>query len=100
MRYLTLAAHYTQSALRDDFVGTVVPEEVGLSECLGDRIRDWNDRYRAVIPLGEAERRSSPTSSLIETLDEEGLELVSAIVAELVDVKVRYFSEGHLRFVP
>ena len=51
MRYVTLAAHYTQSALRDDSAGTVVPEEVGLSEDLGDRIRDWNVRYRTVMPL-------------------------------------------------
>ncbi|MGH9189653.1 MAG: hypothetical protein ACRD0Q_06430 [Acidimicrobiales bacterium] len=78
----------------------MVPEEVGLTEGLGDRIRDWNDKYRAVIPLDEAERRSSPTLELIEALDEEGLQLVGAIQAELSDAKVRYFSEGHLRYVP
>jgi hypothetical protein len=100
MRYLTLAADYTQSALRDDFAGTVVPEEAGLTESLGDRIRDWNDRYRAVIPLDEAERGSSPTAELIEALDEEGLQLVRSIEAELYDAKVQYFSEGHLRYVP
>ncbi len=100
MRYLTLAADYTQSALRDDFAGTMVPEEIGLSEGLGDRIRDWNNRYRSVIPLEEAARKSTPTAELIESLDEEGLELIGAIQAELPDVKVRYFSEGHLRYVP
>ncbi len=100
MRYLTLSADYTQSALRDDFVGTVVPEEVGLTESLGDRIRDWNRRYKAIIPLDEAERGSSPTAELIEALDEEGLLLVRAIEAEVSDAKVRYFSEGRLRYVP
>lgn len=99
MRYLTLAAEYTQSALRDDFVGTVVPEEVGLAESLGDRIRDWNERYRAVIPLDAGQRRLSPTAELIEALDEEGLGLVDALRAELPDAKVRYYSEGHLRYV-
>lgn len=44
MRYLTLAADYTQAALCDDFSGAVAPEEVGLTESLGDRIRDWNRR--------------------------------------------------------
>lgn len=100
MRYLTLAADYTQSALRDDFVGTVVPEEVGLTESLGGRIRDWNGRYKAIIPLDETERESSPTAELIDALDEEGLLLVNAIEAELSDSKVRYFSEGRLRYVP
>lgn len=100
MRYLTLAADYMQSALRDDFVGTVVPEEVGLTESLGSRIRDWNGRYKAIIPLDGAERESSPTTELIDALDEEGLLLVNAIEAELSDSKVRYFSEGRLRYVP
>lgn len=31
MRYLVLAAEYTQSALRDEYVGHVTPEEIGLS---------------------------------------------------------------------
>lgn len=100
MRYLTLAADYTQSALRDDFVGTVVPEEVGLTEGLGDRIREWNGKYKAIIPLDEAERGSGPTAELIKELDEEGLLLVDAIEAELSDTKVRYFSEGRLRYIP
>ncbi|MDZ7679297.1 MAG: hypothetical protein U5K29_12190 [Acidimicrobiales bacterium] len=100
MRYLTLAADYTQSALRDDFVGTVVPEEVGLTENLGDRIRDWNARYKAIIPLDEAERGSSPTAELIDALDTEGLLLARAIEAQMSDAKVRYFSEGRLRYVP
>ncbi len=56
MRYLVLAAEYTQSALRDEQVGHVVPEEVGLPWELGDRIRDWNERYRGIIPLGPDKR--------------------------------------------
>lgn len=100
MRYLTLAAEYTQSALRDDFGGTLVPEEAGLSEDLGERIRDWSNRYKDVMPLDEDQRRASPASELIETLDEEGLRLVGAIRAELPDAKVRYFSEGRGRYVP
>ncbi len=30
MRHLTLAAEYTQSALRDDYLGPMMPEEIGL----------------------------------------------------------------------
>jgi hypothetical protein len=99
MRYLTLAADYTQSALRDDFLGSMVPEEVGLSEELGTRIRGWNDRYRVVIPLSEEARGSRETRELIEALDGEGVALVAEIEAQLEDVKVRYFSEGELRYL-
>jgi len=100
MRYLTLAADYTQSALRDDYIGTVVPEEVGLPGDLGDRIRDWNARYRAVIPLDESQRAQRLVAELIEALDDEGISLVNDIAEALSEVKVRYFSEGHLRYAP
>ncbi|HVE95051.1 MAG TPA: hypothetical protein VNB24_09035 [Acidimicrobiales bacterium] len=100
MRYLTLAADYTQSALRDDLLGTVVPEEVGLSEALGDSIRDWSARYRAIIPLDEGERAQSPAAELIRSLDEEGLSLATQIAAAHPAFKVRYYSEGLLRYVP
>jgi hypothetical protein len=98
MRYLTLMADYTQSGLRDDHVGAVVPEEVGLSGDLGDRIRAWNERYRAVIPLDEMARTERQAAELIEELDRLGLSLVEEI-AEYPEIKVRYFSEGHLRYV-
>jgi hypothetical protein len=100
LRYLTLAADYTQSALRDDFIGSVVPEEVGISDTLSARIRAWNTRYRAVIPLHETQRVQSPTTELIDALDEEGRFLAKEIAAESPEFKVRYFSEGRLRYDP
>ena len=99
MRYLTLAANYTESPLRDDFIGSLVPEEAGLSWELGDRLRDWNDRYRAVIPLGPDERSSGEVAQLISELDAEGLSLGAEVVDALEDAKVRYYSEGHLRYL-
>ena len=99
MRYLTLMADYTESAVRDDFAGALVPEEVGLSYELGDRIRDWNVRYRAIIPLSPPQRREKQVAKLIDTLDEEGLALVQQIETERPDFKVRYYSEGHLRYL-
>lgn len=100
MRYLTLSADYMMSALRDDFIGHVVPGEVGLSDLLGDRIRRWNERYRAVIPLDENQRAEGPVVALIEALDKEGLSLAQDIAAEHSECKVRYYSEGRLRYLP
>lgn len=99
MRYLTLAADYTQSALRDDYLGTVVPEEIGIADSLAEKIRDWNKRYRSIIPLDQSARSETPVAERIGLLDEEGLRLVAEIEEQLGEVKVRYFSEGHLRYV-
>lgn len=99
MRYLTVVADYTQSPLRDDYIGTVVPEEIGLSWELGAQLRDWNDRYRAIIPIDLTDRTSGPASDLINELDDEGLKLADAISSILQDVKVRYYSEGRLRYL-
>lgn len=99
MKYLTLSAEYTQSALRDDFAGPVVPEEVGLPWELGERIRDWTERYRVIIPLDESKRAEAAIADLIASLDQEGLVLASDISVALEGVKVRYFSEGHLRYI-
>lgn len=100
MRYLTLSANYTESALRDDHLGSVAPEEIDLPEELADRICDWKVRYRRIIPLSVEERAEEETAALIDALDEEGLGLVKAISEARPDFKVRYFSEGHLRWVP
>lgn len=99
MRYLTLSADYAQSPLRDDHIGPVVPEDIGLPKSLGDRIREWNLRYRPIIPLDPAARVGRSVSERIEALDEEGQGLVDQIANQLPDVKVRYFSEGHLRYL-
>lgn len=101
MRYLTLMADYTASALRDDFAGPVEPEDLGLDASLAAAICDWNERYRAVIPLGERERAAADVVLLIESLDEEGLSLVDQVGGALEEdgSKVRYYSEGLLRYL-
>lgn len=98
MRYLTLMADYMAPPLQDDFAGPVEPERLGLNALLAAGIRDWNNRYRAVIPLSERDRAAADVVSLIELLDEEGLSLVNRVVDALNDgSKVRYYSEGLLR---
>lgn len=99
MRHLTVAAEYTGSAIKDDYIGSLVAEEAGLSDSLAGRLRSWNERYRWVIPLSMEERASGETRSLIEALDEEGLRIARAIATELDEVKVRYYSEGQLGYL-
>jgi hypothetical protein len=99
MRYLTLAADYMQSALRDQHTGTVTPEEAGLPENLSDLICDWNARYQPVISLDMENRREVATSAMIDSLDREGLMLAEKIANSGVGLKIRYYSEGRLRYL-
>ena len=98
MRYLTIGADYTQSCVRDEFAGPVEPELIGASTALCAEIRSWNEEYRRVIPLDEGERRDPEIEALISRLDQRGLRIARAIQESTSDVKVRYFSEGHLRY--
>jgi len=99
VRYLTVAADYTQSSLRDDFEGPVEPEALDLPKALCDELRKWNDQYRKVIPLGEEARTRADTAELISRLDEQGQGLAQRVADALKpEAKVRYYSEGHMRY--
>lgn len=60
----------------------------------------WNDEYRKVIPLGEQERHQPEILALIAELDRRGDEIAEKVASALQhDAKVRYYSEGHVRYV-
>lgn len=99
MRYLTIAADYTQSCLRDDFEGPIQPESLGLPGDLCSELHAWNEAYRRVIPLDEDERCRAEIASLIRRLDEQGRSLASRVQEAAGEAKVRYFSEGELRYL-
>ena len=100
MRYLTVAADYTRSALRDDFDGPLEPESLGLPSELCADLGAWNDQYRQVIPLSEEARHRADIAELIRRLDDQGQALVRRVADTLkLEAKVRYYSEGHLRYL-
>lgn len=99
MRYLTIAADYTQSSLRDDFEGPIEPETLHLPRALCDELREWNDQYRRIIPLSEEARSPATNADLISRLDEQGQRLAQRVEDALKpEAKVRYYSEGYLRY--
>jgi len=99
VRYLTLAAEYNGPPLRDDFDGSLEPEDIGLPPEVASKIRAWNARYQFLFPLSPVDRSSPTNSERIESLDVEGIALAKEITNVLGDVKVRYYSEGHLRHI-
>ena len=79
MRYLTIAADYSVSCLRDDCEGGVEPEILKLREDLCHDLRTWNDKYRVIIPLDMEQRAAPDTVALIDRFDGEGLELAARV---------------------
>jgi len=74
-------------------------ETLHLPKVLCDELREWNTRYRKIIPLGEEARSTSTNADLIKRLDEQGRELAQRVEDALKpEAKVRYYSEGHLQY--
>lgn len=97
MRYLTLSADYMEARIRDEATGSADVAGVGLSAKLTEEIVQWNHEYQYVIPLDLDERRSR--SPEIDRLDEHGRALARRVADELAPAKVRYYSEGWLRYL-
>ena len=101
MRYLTLSADYGDLSLRDEAVGAVDLVSLGLAgDLLGD-LQAWNSRYQPIIPMDMEERQFDGAAGLIDELDELGLALAGRLADALGGgAKVKYYSEGRLRYLP
>lgn len=67
-----------------------------LSPLLREEIMRWNAEYQMIIPLDSHARVSM--SGVIEDLDTRGLDLAARVEAELAPAKVKYYSEGLLKY--
>lgn len=79
------------TGVRDAANGGYIPvDAVGLSYSLAADLADWQRRYE------EAHFAGFP-DSLVGSLDEEGLALVSRVQAEFPDRRVGYLSSGKMK---
>lgn len=99
MRYLTIAADYSVSCLKDDFTGPLEPDDLKLPAALAAALSRWNERYKSIIPLDMDQRTKPDTAELIDRLDQEGQELANQVREAVGEAKVRYYSEGHLKYL-
>jgi hypothetical protein len=99
MRYITIAPDYTGSCIRDDFNGQLDLTDLDLPEDFIKEISMWHELYKEIIPLSEEQREDREKD--INVLDFQGLRLAEKL-KELMsrDIKVRYFSEGKLTYLP
>ncbi|MFN9025851.1 MAG: hypothetical protein ACK5VX_06630 [Akkermansiaceae bacterium] len=99
MIYLLLAASYRSSPVREEFGEYIESDELNVSDQLKDELRLWSDNYQPVIYLDMNSRKN--ISNEITELDLKGIFLAGRLASEMGgDVKVKYYSEGLLKFIP
>ena len=98
MRYLSFMADYKGSCLKDDYDNEIDLGYFGLSKEMLNKIHIWNKKYSQLIPLSEDERSSF--NKEIDILDAEGINICNEL-KEIIfeEVKIRYFSEGKLKYL-
>lgn len=96
MKYLILTADYA-SFLRDEFDEDFDYLDLNLSPDLIERLEEWHDDYLPIIQLDSGERLR--ISNEIIKLDERGIGLAKEIKLQLGEAKVKYFSEGLLKYI-
>ena len=97
MRYLTLKTDFN-NFLKDDFNSDFTFDELEIPNSLLNEIILWYEEYRPYILMDSNERRLKYAE--IDKLDLKGKKLASAISKSIKeDVKIRYYSEGRLKYV-
>lgn len=98
MKYIILIPDYTGYCIRDEFEGEISLEKLNLPKSLFNKIVTWHNAYREIIPLSEEERKSKKEE--IQNLDAQGLEFARSLKSLIPGgAKVKYFSEGRLRYL-
>lgn len=98
MRYLTVAAEYTGSCVKDDFQGQVECHELLSDKELCQELEKWNADYKVIIPLDMDERDQRRNE--IDMLDKKGILLAKKLASAIQGgAKVRYYSEGLLKYL-
>ena len=95
MKNFEFAADYLRPMLKSNADDELEFEDFEIDQALKNEIIDWNEKYQHIIPLDQAKRAYFLND--IEQLDNTGLQLAKKLEIVL-DGKVRYFSEGHLKY--
>ena len=87
--YLVIDGMLSGTGIRDPYeTGYIKPEELGLSDGVVMRLREWLGRYADQHFEGYADK------SVVADLDLEGVEISKQIKSELPNSKVSYFSDA------
>lgn len=94
MKYLVVDACLNGTGIRDQYEGGYIsPEDLGLSLQIVSRIKNWLTKYERQHYKGYNDIAE------IYFLDSEGIEIAQAILKELFDVKIKYYSDATMKQV-
>jgi hypothetical protein len=90
--YLIVDGMTSGTGIRDaEEGGYIEPNLLGISQDLCQRIAGWQSKYEL------AHFNLYSDKGLVDKLDIEGLELAKAVLGELPNCKVRYFSDATMQ---
>ena len=96
--YLSFMTSYNGTCLVDDYNNESTINDFNLPNKIIEKINDWNEKYSKIIPMSEDDRQIH--NSEIEELDSEGIKICIDIKnAFSEEIKIRYFSEGKLKYL-
>ena len=95
MMYLTLSTD-VNSFLKNDFDSNFNLDELNMSSSLLNELNSWYNDYYPIILIDINERKNIQT--VIEELDKRGILLAQKLMKVNNDIKVRYYSEGLLKY--
>ena len=96
MKYLILSSNYN-FFLKDTFNMDFDYSELELPRQLVERLKRWHQEYFPIISMDENERLNSYANIL--QLDIEGVDLAEEIKSTLRTIKIKYYSEGQLKYI-
>jgi len=98
VRYLTIAAEYIGSCLKDEIQQQVKCHELTQEDLLCQELEAWNTDYKVIIVLDMEERDKRKNE--INILDNRGVLLAKKLSTSIKGgAKVNYFSEGLLKYL-
>ena len=96
--YLIISADYMSSGIKDIYKGELLPKEIGLPIHIENKIKKWLLDYSDIIVMNMEERKL--VAEKIERLDGAGIEILKEVKSALKkNAKIRYYSEGFLRYI-
>lgn len=91
MKYLAIDASLGGTGIRDLYSGGYIDSmDLLLSPVLSNYIQEWLQRYH------EAHYDGFSDQQIVQELDLAGREIAYAVKAELIDVKMEYFSDAKM----
>ncbi len=87
------------SGIKDEFEGCLNKENIELTDSLWSELESWVSEYQEIIPMTQEQRATEKEK--ISKLDIKGISIKQKIIEHFNgDVKVKYYSEGLLDYIP